>query len=89
MAKGRKPKQWLSDVVIEEFRTASPDTLKQFILDSLGKIAEVKKQKKADIQLAQLQSDVKDITKGYSNATKYEESKIEFARELLSDKGAA
>lgn len=86
MAKERRTKRILPVVVVDEFNASTPDKLKEFIVESLNKVAAIKKQRKEDAQLNQLKSDVADLNKGYGGAIKYEEAKIDLARELLGDK---
>lgn len=87
MPKGRKPKKWLSDEMIDAMNAASSDELTANVMDALAKIAEVKATRKADSKLQNLKDDVAALNKGYAGAIKYEEAKIDFARELLEEKG--
>lgn len=75
----------LSKSFVDNHDTVNEDVASELIIKAEQKIREIKEERAADERLAQAKQIVKDLNTAYSSTIKYEQAKIEFLLEKISE----
>jgi hypothetical protein len=78
-------KKVLSKSFVENHENVNEDVASELIIRAEQKIREIKEERAADEKLAQAKQIVKDLNSAYTRAIKYEQAKIDFLLEKITE----
>ena len=78
-------KKVLSKSFVDNHENVNEDVASELIIRAEQKIREIKEERTADEKLAQAKQIVKDLNSAYTSAIKYEQAKIDFLLEKITE----
>lgn len=85
--KMNKLEKILPGVFVDGVKSQNSEDLKKTILSAAMKVEEVAEQRAADKELVDLREKSKLLSSGYNEVAKVERAKIQYARQILRDRG--
>lgn len=85
MSKLDSVKKVLSKSFVDNHEDVNADVAADLIVKASQKIREMKEERAADEKLAQAKQIVKDLNSAYTSAIKYEQAKIDFLLEKITE----